>query len=210
MTTKKVYFVRHGETDANLKRYLGGRDEELNETGEYQATIVADRLKSINPNVVLESDWKRARQTAKIINDRLNIAIRTVPELGEFNFPKNFTNMSYQDEEIVNYSKTWQENLHDPEHKFDGSESFNDLLQRASQLKELLEATEESVIVAVTHSRFLRFFTSFILVGELFTPEIDYQMNRIFKPTNTGITLFELTDQSWQLKTFNDIAHFAE
>lgn len=68
----KLYFVRHGQTDANAKMTQGGQiaelDEPLNAAGVQQATEAADALKAIDFDAVVSSPLKRAVQTAEIIN----------------------------------------------------------------------------------------------------------------------------------------------
>ena len=68
----KLYFVRHGQTDANAKMTQGGQiaelDEPLNAAGVQQATEAADALKAIDFDVVVSSPLRRAVQTAEIIN----------------------------------------------------------------------------------------------------------------------------------------------
>jgi broad specificity phosphatase PhoE len=69
-----VFFVRHGQTDWNLKRLLQGRDEiPLNETGLSQASWVAEKLRdvcartSLKFDAVASSPLSRASVTAKKI-----------------------------------------------------------------------------------------------------------------------------------------------
>ena len=52
-----VFFVRHGQTDWNLKRLLQGRDEiPLNETGLSQAAWVAEKIKEACEGTALKFD----------------------------------------------------------------------------------------------------------------------------------------------------------
>lgn len=67
-----IYFVRHGQTDTNVKEKNGTADGEddapLNNVGIRQAEEVAEALKDVRFDVVLTSPYKRAAQTADIIN----------------------------------------------------------------------------------------------------------------------------------------------
>lgn len=71
MRMKEFYYIRHGQTDANLEKLMcGGEwDLPLNETGIEQATRAADILASRAPafSTVCVSSMLRARQTAAIV-----------------------------------------------------------------------------------------------------------------------------------------------
>ena len=67
---KKIYIVRHGETDWNKElRRQGRKDIELNEKGEKQAHEIKEKFKNINFDICYTSPLKRARKTAEIIID---------------------------------------------------------------------------------------------------------------------------------------------
>lgn len=72
----KVTFVRHGQTDWNVKRKQQGRmDIPLNETGIAQAEKTAELLKDEPFDAVYSSPLIRARQTAQIICRGRNLPI---------------------------------------------------------------------------------------------------------------------------------------
>jgi 2,3-bisphosphoglycerate-dependent phosphoglycerate mutase len=67
------YFIRHGETDANLKQVLAGSgiDHSLNSTGQLQARALGQRIRSVIGQPVhrlLVSDMRRARETAEYLD----------------------------------------------------------------------------------------------------------------------------------------------
>lgn len=62
----KVYFVRHGESEANLgKFYAGQSDAKLTETGLQQAKAIRPILEGIPFDKVYSSDLSRAAMTQK-------------------------------------------------------------------------------------------------------------------------------------------------
>ncbi len=77
----KLYFVRHGQTDANVTTASGQSvlelDEPLNETGAKQATELAKELRSVVFDVIISSPLKRAYQTADAINKYHKLEIIT-------------------------------------------------------------------------------------------------------------------------------------
>lgn len=82
------YFIRHGQTDANLQGVMcgGNWDIDLNLNGIEQARKAANgpirKLEEIA--TICSSPMKRARQTADILNQVLNAPIVTVDELAEW------------------------------------------------------------------------------------------------------------------------------
>jgi probable phosphoglycerate mutase len=86
---EKFYFVRHGETEANLTRMAAGCgwDVELNETGQAQAKALAEseRLAQCKDvTTIYVSPLARARQTAEVINTTLQKPIEVIDALKEW------------------------------------------------------------------------------------------------------------------------------
>jgi len=80
----KLYVTRHGETDHNvLGRYSGSTDVSLNETGYAQARDLAIRLASEKIDAVVSSPMLRAKQTADIICEALNLRYNIYEQLAE-------------------------------------------------------------------------------------------------------------------------------
>lgn len=86
---KTFYFVRHGETDWNLKGlFQGQKDIPLNENGISQAKQLSEYLKGKNKkfSCVYSSPLKRAIQTSEILARDLNLKIFTSDLLKEVSF----------------------------------------------------------------------------------------------------------------------------
>ena len=67
----KVYLVRHGQVDSNLKKiYNISEEEDINENGIQQAEKLKEKIKNIDFDVIYCSPFLRARHTADIINSR--------------------------------------------------------------------------------------------------------------------------------------------
>ena len=83
----RIILARHGETDWNLeRRWQGHSDRPLNDTGRQQAEALADDLADEPIAAVYASDLVRARETARIVAERLGLDVVTVPELRERRF----------------------------------------------------------------------------------------------------------------------------
>ena len=76
----KLYFARHGQTDANANgvaltssEFLDGS---LNQLGTQQAKELAIELKTINFDIIISSPLKRAYETAEAVNEYHNLPIK--------------------------------------------------------------------------------------------------------------------------------------
>ena len=81
-----LYFVRHGESEANLLWEFSNRGEKhpLTELGSQQAEALARNLAGLPLTKIYTSPLLRARQTAQILGDALNIPIETTDALREY------------------------------------------------------------------------------------------------------------------------------
>ena len=87
ITHRAFYYVRHGQTDCNLKRKLQGTsDIPLNETGVEQAHAAQQILAGTNIGTICCSPLIRARKTADIINEKLQRPIIEIDDLKEISF----------------------------------------------------------------------------------------------------------------------------
>ena len=66
---KTVYFVRHGQSEANVRRITagGGLDVDLTDNGKLQAAQVGQSLKKKHVQLIVSSPQIRALHTARII-----------------------------------------------------------------------------------------------------------------------------------------------
>ena len=78
------YYLRHGETDWNLAgKVQGSSDIPLNDTGRQQARVAAESLKGLGLTEICVSPLDRARETARIVNEKLNLPITEIRDLRE-------------------------------------------------------------------------------------------------------------------------------
>jgi len=209
-TTKKVYFVRHGEAAGNSGGFSQTPTTPLTTTGEAQAQKVAQRFKDITVDTVLASHYDRAQNTAKPIASIKDLPLETTEYFHEWVKPTSVQGAAHSSEAFTSYMQTEKANYTNPEWRFEDGENFADILSRVSSGIEMLEQHKSEHIVVVTHGRLLRFITAYLLHRKELTAKIEQRTAASMWVTNTGITLFEFEDASWRLRTFNDIAHFAE
>ena len=83
---KNFYMIRHGETEANASRTMAGSiDSPLTQRGRDQAKEAGRLITAMNliPAAIFHSSLSRARDTALIINETLNINLHEDADLRE-------------------------------------------------------------------------------------------------------------------------------
>lgn len=145
---KDFYVFRHGETELNKqKRWQGsGMDYDLNENGVKQAQGLIEKLKDKGLEKIYSSPLKRAKHTAEVVAQVLNIPVEVRDDLRECFYGvaegKLIADLQKEVPEIVN-------NWNNPQYfniKFEGGESKKDALDRV--LAELVKITSEDFNVA--------------------------------------------------------------
>jgi len=82
----KLYFVRHGESEANTRHVISNRESlfGLTALGKKQAIILADKLKDIPITAIYSSPVLRARETADILSQSLRQPYQVTEALREY------------------------------------------------------------------------------------------------------------------------------
>lgn len=79
----KLYFIRHGESVANANSIISTLDTPLTKKGEEQSRIVGHSLLDKNVTIIICSPLLRARQTAMLIANMLNVPPKNIKILDE-------------------------------------------------------------------------------------------------------------------------------
>jgi broad specificity phosphatase PhoE len=76
VATTRLLLARHGETDWNrIGRWQGQADPPLNEEGRRQAAVLAEQLAGDSVRAIYSSDLLRASETARVVGERLGLAV---------------------------------------------------------------------------------------------------------------------------------------
>jgi len=213
---KTLYFVRHGQSEANEQRLFQGADSPLSQLGREQATFVAHRLKHVDIDVIISSPMPRALETAQEIHTATGIPLETHESLRELMPPSQFINTPHDTPEGIEYTMERLAHSEDPDFTYGDEESYNDLHVRVQGFLHELEARDETNIVVVSHAGLLRVIMTTMMTEGAPDAYIASRLMRFLMPQNTGITVFvynpDLPDHrnKWRLLTFNDHAHLAE
>ena len=105
---KPFYYIRHGQTDWNVEgRFQGSMDIPLNETGIAQAHAAKPLLSGLPIAHIYSSTLQRARDTADIVNEELNLPITGMDGLQEVNFGVLEGQLSPK----TGYSENWKNGI---------------------------------------------------------------------------------------------------
>jgi probable phosphoglycerate mutase len=147
-------FMRHGEADNNVNRILVGRhiESHLTEIGRQQVTDTANYLKEILVDKVFVSPVIRARETAEIVCDVINLDYEIDERLYEIELGK-LVGMNYEDI-IEKHGNLFLKFYSGDEQMLDdyGVESFTSVKMRIKHLlDEAIERYPDKNIIFVTH-----------------------------------------------------------
>ncbi len=140
----QIYFVRHGESDANLRHVFSNRDAPhgLTERGRAQVEALAEKLRDIRFGAFYCSPIPRARQSADILAARLGVGYTVTPALleydvGELEGRSDAESWRHYDEvrEVWFRERRW-------EARTGGGESFEEIRARFMPLIEQLKMAD--------------------------------------------------------------------
>ena len=81
---KKIYWIRHGQTDWNKQGlWQGHKNNPLNDTGLTQAKKIAPKLKDLGIESIFASDLKRVEQTHNLAFEGSGLKVFTDSRLRE-------------------------------------------------------------------------------------------------------------------------------
>ena len=200
----KILFLRHGETDWNVKGIIQGwKGAGLNAVGLRQAKAAAARVKRMDLSIgaVLSSDLKRARQTARVLGTALGLGVTARKDLRERRFGDWEGRSIAQVLELFNLGARTRK---DPFLAFDprGGETMAVFSRRMeSFLKAVLKQYRGRTVAAVSHGGPVR-ISACLATG---IPTKRYFL--LGRPGNVSLTLLAHQGGVWWVEFYNDMAH---
>ena len=202
MNRKKIYLVRHGQTDFNLKGVVQGSgiDAPLNATGKAQANAFFQAYQSVSFDQVYYTGLIRTKQSIQGFLD-LGIPSTSLVDLNEISWGK-YEGVPMTPEEGEYYQHMlhqWQQGNLD--YCIEGGESPNQVASRMrSGIKTILQGPGETILVCM-HGRAMRIFLSVLL-------NFDLRFMDNFEHHNLCLYLLEqLSDGTFIVKKHNSLDH---
>lgn len=158
----KLFFARHGESEANVQQVFWNQPEGygLTDKGREQAAALADNLAGIQFAAIYCSPVQRAVQTAQIVGRRLGLAPEVADGLREWQ-TGILEGQGYSEEtQGLHWWATEQWMVYDNhDARIEGGESCNDIKARFMPFIAGLEATyrhTETNLLLISHGGTLR------------------------------------------------------
>lgn len=213
MSTKLIYFVRHGETVLNSQNIRQGPSGALTEKGRAQALATAKRFPKHKgrPQIIIASPYERTRETAEIIANELHMKIKYSELLVERKNPTEVIGHSGGEKNVKAIIDRIDKSYHSDDLRISDEENFIDLKKRAKKLLGYISRRPEKRIIMVTHGIFLKMVASYITYGKKLTAS-EYNTLSYFNPVNNAsmaIVQYKhhwLKKNDWKIVVWNDLA----
>ncbi len=201
----EIYFVRHGETEWNLKGMLQGKQNSpLTEKGRAQAAKLGEALKDVEFDGIYSSPMGRASLTAEIIRGEREQALFTIPALREMSFGdmEGLSKKEFQKLHPEQYKNLWEDALtYDPA-AFNG-ETFQEVDDRVMEgLDHLVKAHPDGGrILVVSHGMTLK---------SIFMHVWGHGLDKYWEdpvPENTSLTIVSYKDGEYRMEDFSNTSH---
>jgi len=202
LSSKKIYLIRHGQTEFNRMGIVQGSgiDTSLNDLGRSQAKAFFHRYQHVPFDRIYTSALKR---TVESVQDfiRRGIDHEPLPGLNEINWGKK------EGKQITPDSDAYYRYLIDEWAKgntalaIEGGESPDDVFRRLSaSLDHILAKPDERNVLICMHGRAIRIMLCRMLERPLrFMDE--------YKHTNLGLYLLDYNSDGFVVELENDIGH---
>jgi broad specificity phosphatase PhoE len=181
-----VILVRHGQTDENVSGKISGQgDAPLNASGREQAQLVATVLMPLGVTHLFASPVARARQTAEVLAQHLQLPIEAVADLREVEYGE-WEGKFFRD---IRQHPIAHQVFHDPvQAVFPEGESLPAVQQRGVQVLERLRRQHpHGVMALVSHGDVIRT----VLAHYLGMPFNDYRRLQVDPGSLSVLELFD-------------------
>ncbi len=186
-----ICLIRHGETDWNAQRRIQGRtDIPLNEKGIQQARECRDFLKNSEWDLIITSPLKRAKQTAEIINEALNIDVIEMDEFIEKSFG-DVEGMTLQERRSAYPDRNYPNQEDD--------EAFSSRIQKG--IEKIQEKYEHGKVILVAHGAVISTLLAILSDGKIGTGKT--------RLGNACISNIHFHEGMWLIKDYNQISHLS-
>lgn len=176
-----VYFIRHGQSEANVKGIIQGQKEfPLSSEGEKQVKQAGIALAKLEIDYLITSDLKRAVHTSEAIAAHHSIKLekwKLVREIGLGPFEGKTRKQIYQEFPSLQPNSLLTSGIV-------GTESIKEITARCAQLLyKLTHSYSGKTVAIVSHGGFISTMLMYFMAGEKWN-----KLERAFIIGNTGIT----------------------
>ncbi|MBA4054524.1 MAG: histidine phosphatase family protein [Marivirga sp.] len=202
MSSKKIYIIRHGQTDFNLQNIVQGSgvDSSLNDKGRTQARAFFEMYKDVPFEKVYTSALKRTTETVQSFLD-LGIPTEALAGLNEISWGnKEGYKITPDEDEYYHYMlKQWQ--LGNTTLRIEEGESPDDVAKRMQPaVDHIMARSDEKVVLVCMHGRAIRILLCLLLKYPLKSMDM-------FEHENLCLYLLHYNAGLFTIELANDTTH---
>ena len=204
LNSKKVYLIRHGQTDFNLRNIVQGSgvDTDLNDHGRSQSRLFFEAYKHIPFDKVYTSALKRSQQSVQQFLD-LGIPHEALAGLNEISWGvKEGHRVTIEEDKYYHHMlNEWQHGR--TSLRIEGGESPEDVVKRMKPaVDHILRNEDEKTILICMHGRAIRILLCYLLNYPLRSMDM-------FDHANLCLYVLNFTGSMFNVEKYNDKSHLA-
>jgi len=181
LLTKKIYLVRHGQTEYNLRGVVQGSgiDAPLNRNGELQAKAFFNAYNHVFFDKIFYTGLRRTKQSVQGFLD-LGLSHEAVPDLNEISWGRyEGVPMTHEENKYYEHMlERWSSG--DLDYAIEGGESPIKVAKRLKKGIDYILSQEGEIFLICMHGRAMRILLS-LLLG------YDLKYMDVFKHQNLGL-----------------------
>lgn len=195
-----LYLLRHGQTEEQAVSPMEfPRDHsDLSATGRAELCRAANSLNRCNIDTILSSTRVRARQSACLLSNMLNLPVVYNEDLVEWRIPEDQLGTAA-------YLEFKQRRRRDPFFSMRGSESLSDFILRVQRVRsEIIAGFRGREVIAVTHYNPIKFWIASELAPSLTDPIEMYRLADTVNPCTGGLYRLAYCDANGMASAYID------
>ena len=202
MSSKKIYLIRHGQTDFNLRNIVQGSgvDSSLNDKGRLQARAFYNVYQNVSFDKIYTSALKRSQESVISFLEK-DIPHEALAGLNEISWGTKEGHPITPEEDAYYHYMLKQWRLGNTSLKIEHGESPEDVVARMQPaVGHIMQQENEKTILICMHGRAIRILLCMLLKSPL--KDMD-----TYEHQNLGLYLLNYADSIFALEKYNDIDH---
>ncbi|MBX2966292.1 MAG: histidine phosphatase family protein [Cyclobacteriaceae bacterium] len=205
MNTKKIYIVRHGQTDFNLRGIVQGSgvDSSLNDLGRAQTRAFFEAYRTVPFDKVYTSVLKRTIESARSFIDA-GLPHESLAGLNEISWGKKEGQPITPEEDAYYHYMLAEWRKGETQLRIEGGESPQDVVNRMQPaIEHIMKQPDEKTVLIYMHGRAIR-----ILLCQL----LNYPLRSMdmFEHENACLYVLNYSGSMFSVERHNDTAHLRE
>lgn len=202
MSTKKIYIIRHGQTDFNLRGIVQGSgvDSNLNDFGKAQAEAFYAEYQHVAFDKVYTSVLKRSQQSVANFINR-GTPFEPLAGLNEISWGKKEGQAITPEEDTYYHYMLSQWQVGNTSLRIEGGESPDEVVERMKPaVDHILSQQHENTILVCMHGRAMRILLCYLLNYPL-------QSMDMFEHENLCLYVLNYTGSMFNVEVYNNTHH---